>query len=30
MAERGRADAERFRAELVALAYDRALTEALA
>ena len=30
MAERGRADAERDRAELVALAYDRALTEALA
>ena len=30
MAARGRADAERYRAELVALAYDRALTEALA
>ena len=30
MAERARADAERYRAELVALAYDRALTEALA
>ena len=30
MAERARADAERYRADLVALAYDRALTEALA
>jgi len=30
MAERARADAQRYRAELVALAYDRALTEALA
>ena len=30
MAERARADAERYRAELVALGYDRLLTEALA